>query len=367
MKIKAAILHETNTPFVIEALDLEPPGKGEVLIKVAASGVCQSDWHLRTGTTRHPLPVVPGHEGAGVVESVGKGVARIKPGDHVILNWAPSCGGCFYCLNDRPNLCSTFLEPMWMGTMLDGTPRLSKDGKPVYHYSSLACFAEYAVVPQESCVPVKEAVPFTVGALIGCAVTTGVGAVLNTARVPAGSDVAIFGAGGVGLSIIMGARYAGANRIIAVDRFESKFEKAKDAGATNVLIAGPDTINEIRGLTFGRGADYMFDTTGAPDVQERCLEAIRPGGTVVLAGLAPMGSTTNLPGSVITRQEKTVTGTYYGSADTARDFPLYADLYLNGKLPLDTLISKTYSLEQVNEAFDDMLAGKLARGVIVFE
>lgn len=366
MKIQAVVFYELHTPFKIETLDLDPPRTGEVLVKIAAVGVCHSDWHLMTGATRHPVPVVPGHEGAGVVEAVGPGVTRVKVGDHVALNWAPNCGVCFYCLNDRPSLCAAYVGPIWAGTMMDGTTRLSKDGQPVYHFSALAAFAEYTVVPQECCVPLRKEVPFTVAALIGCAVTTGVGAVLNTAKVRPGSSVAVFGAGGVGLSTIMGAQLAGAGRIIAVDRVEAKLEMAHSFGATDALMAGPDTNDAIRALTDGRGADYVFEAIGLPAVQEQCLDAARPGGVIVLAGISAMGSATNLPGAIITRQEKTVTGSYYGTANTARDFPLYADLYLRGKLDLERLVSKTYSLDQINEAYADMLSGALARGVIVF-
>lgn len=366
MKTRAAILYEPNTPLSVETLDLEPPRTGEVLVKLVATGVCHSDWHLVTGDTRHPLPVVLGHEGAGIVEAVGAGVSRVKPGDHVALNWAPNCGCCFYCLNDRPNLCSTYVEPIWAGTMMDGTSRLSKNGRTVYHFSALACFADYSVVPQECCVPLCKEVPPKIAALIGCAVTTGVGAVLNTAKVRPGTSVAIFGAGGVGLSIILGACLAGASRIIAVDRVQAKCDMALEFGATHTVIAGPETNDSIRSLTDGRGADYVFEAIGIPAVQEQCLDAARPGGTIVLAGVSPMGSSTNLPGAIITRQEKTIMGTYYGTANTARDFPLYADLYVKGKLDLDRLVSKTYPLEEINEAYADMLGGKVARGVIVF-
>ena len=367
MKVKAAVLYEPHAPFKIEALNLEPPRAGEVLVKVAAAGVCHSDWHLVTGATKHVMPVVAGHEGAGVVEAVGPGVTRVKPGDHVALNWAPNCGACFYCLNDRPSLCATFVGPIWAGTMMDGTPRLSKDGQPVYHFSALACFADHTVVPQECCVPMRPDVPLVVAALIGCAVTTGVGAVLNTAQVKAGSSVAVFGAGGVGLSIVMGARLAGAKTIIAVDKAEGKLDMAQEFGATDAVMAGPEATDAIRKLTEGRGADYVFEAIGIPAVQEQCLYAARPGGTIVLAGVSPMGSSTNLPGAIITRQEKVVMGTYYGSANTARDFPLYADLYLKGRLDLERLVSKQYPLEQINEAYADMLSGEAARGVIVFE
>jgi NDMA-dependent alcohol dehydrogenase len=367
METKAAVFYEPGVPFKVESLDLEQPRANEVLVKMAAAGVCHSDWHLMTGATKHSIPVVPGHEGAGTVVRVGEGVSRVSLGDHVALNWAPNCGQCFYCLREKPNLCTTYIGPIWAGTMMDGSTRFSKGGEPVYHFSAVACFAESIVVPEECCVPLSKEVPLDVAALIGCAVTTGVGAALNTAKVEPGSSVAVFGAGGVGLSIIMGAKLAGAAQIIAVDTHEAKGDIAHSFGATDILINRPDTNDAIRRLTEGRGADYVFEAIGIPEVQEQCLDAVRPGGMVVLAGVAPMGSNTNLPGAILTRQEKTVTGTYYGSANTARDFPLYADLYLKGKLDLGNLISRTYSLGQINDAYADMLTGDIARGVILFQ
>ncbi|MHC4781214.1 MAG: zinc-binding dehydrogenase, partial [Planctomycetota bacterium] len=314
MKIRAAVLREVDTPFRIETLDLAPPGKGEVLVRIGAVGVCHSDWSLRTGATRHPLPVVPGHEGAGIVESVGEGVDTIRPGDHVVLNWAPNCGGCFYCLNGKPSLCSTYLDPIWKGAMMDGTTRLSKDGEEIFHYTALACFADHAVVPHQSCVVVPKELPLKVGALIGCAVTTGVGAALNTAPVKPGGSVAVFGLGGVGLSVVLGAKLAGAAIIIGVDREAAKADVARSLGVTHFLISKGNPVEEIRKLTSGRGADTVFDATGIPAVQEGALEAARPGGVLVLSGLAPMGSATNFPAALLTRQEKSVVGSYYGTA-----------------------------------------------------
>lgn len=366
MKVKAAVFYEVGRPFQIEELDLEDPRPGEVLVKMKAAGVCHSDWHLMTGATKHPLPVVPGHEGAGVVVGVGEGVTRVKLDDHVALNWAPNCGNCFYCLRDRPSLCETYIGPIWAGTMMDGTTRFSKDGQPVFHFSALACFAEYIVAPQECCVPLDKDIPLEVAALIGCAVTTGVGAVLNTAKIQAGSTVVVYGAGGVGLSIIMGAKLAGAGRIIAVDTNETKGDIAQQFGATDFLLAKPDTIQSIKRLTGGRGADYVFEAVGLTALQEECLEAVRPGGLVVYVGMSPMGSSTNLPGAIIARQEKTITGSYYGSANTARDFPKYAEFYRQGQLELNSLISKRYPLNQINEAYAEMLGGEIARGLIVF-
>ncbi len=366
MIVRAAVLYAPNTPFVIEELDLEPPKSGEVLVRMAATGVCHSDWHLMTGATVHPMPVVPGHEGAGVVEQLGEGVEGLQVGDHVALNWAPSCGACFYCKHGRPSLCGTFVEAVWAGTMLDGTTRLSREGKPVFHFSSLACFADRVVVPAVCCVRLPETVPLSIAALIGCAVTTGVGAVLNTANVEPGTSVAVFGAGGVGLSIVLGARLAGAKTIVAIDKTPEKLEIAKSFGATHGLLVSDEISAEVRKLTEGRGADYVFEAVGIPAVQELCLAVARPGGKIVFAGIAPAGSSTNLPGAILTRQEKTVMGSYYGTADPVRDFPRFAALYLNGSLDLDRLVSRTYSLDQINEAYEDMLSGTIARGLVVF-
>jgi NDMA-dependent alcohol dehydrogenase len=367
MQTRAAVLYAVGEPIRIETVDLEPPRAGEVLVKVHAAGVCHSDWHIVSGATQHPLPVVLGHEGAGVVQEVGPGVTSVAAGQHVALNWAPSCGRCFYCQAGSPSLCAAYVEPIWAGTLMDGTTRFSQAGSPIYHYSALGCFSDWIVVPEVCCVPLPGAVPLPVAALIGCAVTTGVGAVLNTAQVRPGSSVAVFGAGGVGLSAVLGARLAGAARIVAVDRAESKRAVALACGATDFLLAGEDVVDAIRALTEGRGADYTVEAVGLPAVQETCLAAARPGGTIILAGLAPMGSSTNLPGAIITRQEKTVKGSYYGSASPARDFPFFAGLYLQGRLDLDQLVSRTYPLEQVNSAYADMLSGSVARGVIVLE
>lgn len=366
MKIKAAILVETGKPFEIEQLTLDAPHAGEVLVRIVASGVCHSDYHVMTGTTKHPLPCVCGHEGAGVVEAVGANVTRARVGDHVVLSWAPDCGQCFYCQHGKPNLCDTFVGPIWAGTMLDGTPRLSWRGQPVYHYCGLASFAEYAVVPQESCIPIRKDVPLEVASLVGCAVATGVGAAMYTAGVRPGESVVVYGCGGIGLNILQGAVLCGASTIIAVDSSPEKMEIARDFDATHALMSDSHTLQAIRDLTGGRGADHVFEAVGIPAVQEAALEAVRPGGTLTLVGLSPMGSGTNLPGAVITRQEKVIRGSYYGTVNPSRDFPLMIDLYMAGKLKLDHLISNRYPLESINAAYDAMLGGGVARGVIVF-
>jgi Zn-dependent alcohol dehydrogenase len=340
-------------------------------VRIAASGVCHSDWHLVTGDTKHPMPCVAGHEGAGVVEFVGSGVTDVSVGDHVVLNWAPSCGSCFYCTRGRSNLCDTYTGPTWAGTMLDGATRLhARDGSPVYHYCGLATFADHVVVPRVSVVPIRKDVPLESGALVGCAVATGVGAAMFTAGVQAGESVVVIGCGGVGLNILQGAALCGASTIIAVDSNEQKQALARTFGATHFVFAhGRDahaTLERVRALTDGRGADHAFEAVGIPALQELAFAAARPGGTVTLAGLAPMGSSTNLPGAVIARQEKMIKGSYYGTVHAPRDFPMLLDLYMNKKLKLDELISKRWPLEQINEAFDEMLTGGVARGVVVF-
>lgn len=367
MQIKAAVLTTPNTPLTIETLTLEAPKDGEVLVKVAACGVCHSDYHVMSGTTQHPVPAVCGHEGAGVVEVVGAGVTRVKPGDHVALSWTPDCGTCFYCQRGNPNLCETFTEPIWAGTMLDGTTRLHHGKDPVYLYCGLGTFSEMLCIPEQSCIPIKKEIPLKVAALVGCAVATGVGAVMYTAGVRPGESVVVLGCGGVGLNVIQGAALSGANPIIAVDLNETKMTMAKRFGATHALLSDDDTLAAIRALTGGRGADYAFEAVGLPKLQEFAMDAVRPGGMAVLAGLSPMGSATNLPGSIITRQEKTIKGSYYGTVNPARDFPLLLDLYLAGKLDLESLISQEYRLPEINTAFDAMMGGEVARGIIVFE
>jgi NDMA-dependent alcohol dehydrogenase len=366
MKIRAAVLNSVGGPFAIESLDLAEPRAGELLVRVAAVGVCHSDWHLVTGDTKHPLPVVPGHEGAGIVEAVGPGVEDIHAGDHVVLNWAPSCGRCFYCLRRRSNLCETFTGPVWAGTMLDGTTRLSRtsSSSPVYSYCGLAALAERTVVPRQSCVVIRKDIPLEIAALVGCAVATGVGAAMFTAKVRPGESVLVLGCGGVGLSIVQGARLCGANPIIAVDSQTPKIWVAKHFGAQSAVLSTDDVDSVVKSHTEGRGADHVFEAVGVPALQEKALRWVRPGGTLTLAGLSPMGSATNFPSTLLTRQEKTIRGSYYGTVHAPRDFPLLLDLHADGKLNLADMITRRYTLDQVNEAYADMVAGKLVRGII---
>jgi S-(hydroxymethyl)glutathione dehydrogenase / alcohol dehydrogenase len=363
MQIRAAVLDAPGEKFRCETVELQEPRAGEVLVKVEAVGICHSDWHLVTGDTKHPFPLVAGHEGAGTVAALGPETrSGLGPGDLVALNWAPSCGDCFYCLSGRPALCDTYVKPIWAGTMLDGTTRLSRDGVPVFHYSALACFADYCVVPEQCCVKIPDAFNPEIAAVIGCAVSTGVGSVLNTAKVAPGSIAAVIGAGGVGLSTILGLKVAAASKIIAIDPLASRRAAALDMGADYAL----ETAEQVKALTDGRGADYVFEAVGQPILQELAVEICRPGGVVVFSGLSPSGSATNIPGARLVREEKTVMGSYYGTCDAKRDFPRYAQMYSNGQLPLDKLISHRYPLESINEAYADMLSGMSVRGIIRF-
>jgi len=368
MKVTAAVLHGVRQPFELQALDLAPPKRDEVLVRLLAAGVCHSDWHLVTGDSKCAFPLVAGHEGCAEVEAVGAEVNHVKPGDRVVLCWAPHCGTCWFCTHGRKCLCPVFTKKRWAGTLMDDTTRLSLRGSPVHHFCAVACFADRAVVHQSSCIPVAATVDPAVAALVGCAVTTGVGAVLRTAEVEPGSSVAVFGVGGVGLSVVMGARIAKAERIIAIDPAVKRCELARSFGATDTIsdIADPASVaDRIQSLTNGRGVDYAFEAVGIPAVQEQSLGVVRPGGTVVLTGLSAMGSSTNLPGAIITRREINVLGSYYGTADPQRDFQLYLNWHKSGDLPLDRMVSKTYRLDQLNEAYADMLAGDTARGVIL--
>lgn len=371
--MKAAVLYEPGTPFVIEDLDLEGPSAGEVRVKIAATGVCRSDHHLVTGTTSHPMPVVCGHEGSGVVTDVGDGVTRVRPGDHVVLSWAPSCGNCYYCMHELPAQCEAYLKPIWDGTLMDGTTRLSlapngKNGRrPVHHFCSLATFAEAAVVHESACVPVRKDVSLDVAALVGCAVATGVSAVRVRAKVKPGSSVAVFGCGGVGLNIVQAAALSGAERVIAIDIAPAKLDLAMRVGGTDrVDAAKQDPVEAVRALTQGRGADYVFEAIGRTTVMTQAVEAARRGGMVVLVGLGPRTENLALSAGTFTRSDKLITGAYYGGCTPARDFPAILDLYKAGELKLDDFVTRRRPLAQINEAFADMLAGDTVRTLITF-
>lgn len=363
--MKAAIYHGPKQPLRVQEVELLPPGRGEVLVRIAAAGVCHSDLHFVDGLIPHPAPAVLGHEGAGVVEAVGEGVTYVRPGDHVILSFIPTCGQCPYCIVGRPNLCTVGNRAATRGTLLDGTTRLRLGEQAVYHMTCTSCFAERAVVPESGLVKIREEMPLDRAALIGCGVMTGVGAAMNTARVQPGSTVAVIGCGGVGLNVIQGAALAGAAVIIAIDVIEGKLELARQFGATHTVNAArEDPVAAVRSLSPG-GADYAFEVIGRPETMRQAYDATRRGGMAVVVGLAPPGAELSIPaGSLL--QEKVLTGSSYGGARPRVDFPRLVDLYLAGKLKLDELISRVYPLEEINDAFEAMRRGEVARSIVRF-
>ena len=366
MKMQAAVLTEANTPFRIETVEVAPPQAGEVLVKMAAAGICHSDWHSVEGKNAFPAPMILGHEGAGIVEAVGAGVTRVRPGDHVTLSWRACCGACYYCQNDMAAICNKHDAEILAGVQADGTTRVSWRGAPLYVLAGIGTFAQYVLGRQESCVPIRKDVPLEVAALVGCAVSTGVGAAMYTAQVRAGQSVAVYGAGGVGLNIIQGAALCGADPIIAIDVNSTKMELAREFGATHALYSDDATIDAIRALTGGRGADHVFESVGIPSLQQGALEAVRPGGILTIVGITPDDSKLSWSGNHIIGHEKKIRGSLYGSINPARDFHRFLDLYQAGKLKLEELVTRRWRLEQINEAYADMLTGDVARGVIVF-
>lgn len=364
MQIKAAVLYEPNQPLVVEHVDLDEPQAGEVLVKMAAAGVCHSDYHIMKGEWGSPLPVVLGHEGAGVVERVGPGVTRLSPGQPVILNFRANCGTCHYCTIGRPVLCNGVSTPRT--AMFDGTSRLHKDGMVIHHMARTACFAEYTVVPESGAVAVREDMPLDKACLVGCAVMTGVGAVTNTARIEPGATVAVIGCGGVGLNAVQGAALAGAGRIIAVDMLHNKLEFAREFGATDVVNAGNgDAVARVVEMT-GGGVDYAFEAIGKSTTIAQAYEMLALGGTAVIVGMAPEDDEVTLNALSFPRTERSIVGSWYGGARPWVDLPKMADLYMNGRLKIDAMISRTYPLDEINIAYDALAAGEVARSIITF-
>ena len=366
--MRAAVLYQPNTPLEVQEVEIVPPRQGEVLVRVAAAGICHSDLHYIKGDLPHPLPVVLGHEGAGVVEAVGPGVTSVRPGDHVILVFRPHCGQCYYCLRGRPALCDFGMPIRTTGKMLDGTSRIRRNGQEIHHFTAVSCFAEYAVLPEQGVLRIRPDIPLDRAALVGCAVTTGVGAVLYNARVEEGSSVLVIGAGGVGLNVVQGAVLAGANPIIVADVVPSKLEYARQFGATHTINAREqDVVAVAKELTEGRGVDYAFEVIGLVKTMEQGYEAIRKGGTFVIVGVAPANATMSFSPLWMMRDEKTIKATNYGSANIRKDMPILLDLYLAGRLKLDELITRRFTLDQINDAFAALERGEVARGVIAFE
>ena len=366
MTIRAAVLEAVGAELEIAELDLAPPRADEVLVRLHASGVCHSDWNAIDGTAPTRCPAVLGHEGAGVVEALGPGVERLAVGDHVALSWAPWCGHCEECLRELPWLCSTAWPAMGTGGLMDGTTRLTRDGEPVYHYSFLSTFADACVVPERCCVPIPDDVPFEIAGLVGCAVTTGVGAVWRTAGVRPGDRVAVIGCGGVGLSAVMAAAAVGAAPVVAVDSVAAKLDTARDLGATSgVAWAGTaeETAEAIREAS-GGGVDYAIEATGRPEAMLAAVLATRPRGAAVLIGIPREDAVVPLPALAMPRMERRVLGSIYGSSKPERDFPTTLELYRRGTLPLDRLVSHRMPLADVGRAFELMKDGSALRVVL---
>lgn len=363
--MKAAVLYERKAPVKVEAVDLDPPRAGEVLVKVVANGVCHSDYSVIHGVVPLPLPVVLGHEGAGIVEEVGSGVTLAKPGDHVVLSAIPYCGQCYYCSLGEFVQCDNTAVVMGRGTMPDGTCRLCKNGTALHHMVGLSSMAEYAVVAERACIRIPSEIPLQSACLVGCGVMTGVGAAINTANVGAGSSAVVIGCGGVGVNVIQGCVLAGAATIIAVDLLDNKLEAAAQFGATHTINPQrQDVLKTVRSLTDGRGADYAFEVIGLGKTIEMAYACVRRRGMAVVVGAAAREDRVTLPAASFL-SEKILKGSAYGSSRPRVDLPRLIDLYVKKKLKLDELVTHTYSLDEVNEAMTALEKGEVVRSVIV--
>lgn len=360
--MKAVVAHAIND-FSVVNVELDPPKVGEVLVRMKATGICHSDLSMMNGTIRSKLPSVLGHEGAGIVERVGEGVGNVKPGDHVVLSFVPNCGHCYYCDRSEPFLC---LKNKPHGGLLDGTSRVKLNGQEIAVMSFLGNMAEYCVVPSVCVVAVDKSHDFKAAALVGCGVTTGVGAVIRTAEVKPGSSVAVFGCGGVGLNVIQGARIAGAAKIIAVDLSVEKMKMARAFGATDVINPSQEAFRQVLELTDGIGVDYAFEVVGNGKLVEQCFKATRMNGMTVLVGVGRAEDRFSFNAMIVPFTGKTIKGCMYGSCNFKVDFPMYLDLYRQKKLDLDRLITRTYAIDEAPQAIADLENGVNARGVIVY-
>jgi S-(hydroxymethyl)glutathione dehydrogenase/alcohol dehydrogenase len=369
MKVKAAVAHKAGAPLSIETVDLEGPRHGEVLIEIKATGVCHTDQFTLSGDDPEGLfPAILGHEGAGIVVDVGPGVTTLKKGDHVIPLYTPECRQCEYCLNPKTNLCQSIRSTQGQGLMPDGSSRFSLDGKPVLHYMGTSTFANYTVVPEIALAKIREDAPFDKVCYIGCGVTTGIGAVIFTAKVEVGSKVVVFGLGGIGLNVIQGARLAGADMIVGVDLNPGREAMARKFGMTHFVnpkdVEG-DLVPYLVSLTKG-GADYTFECIGNTQVMRQALECAHKGwGTSVIIGVAPAGA------EISTRPFQLVTGrnwrgSAFGGARGRSDVPKIVDWYMEGKIDIDSLITHTMPLEKINDAFDLMHRGESIRSVVIY-
>jgi NDMA-dependent alcohol dehydrogenase len=366
---KAAVMIGIDQPLEIrDDVEVEAPHAGEVKVRMAASGVCHSDLSIQNGTLIGGAPMVLGHEGAGVIEEVGAGVTNLAPGDHVVISWVPQCGECYFCTRGQPQLCEQGSNALASGGLLDGTPRMQSQGAPLPQMAASGTFSEVTVVPEIGAVKVPADFDLKLAALIGCGVLTGTGAALNTANIRKGDTVAVIGCGGVGLNVIQGARIAGAAEIIAIDMNETKLSLAKEFGATATVNASQaDPVSQVMSMTSEIGADVAFEVIGLQQTIDQTINMTRRGGQAILVGVPRMDVMTTIPAFFgIVLAEKTIKGCWYGSSDVQRDVPKLVDLYRKGQLKLDELVSRTITLEQVNEAFDAMKTGEVARSVIQY-
>jgi S-(hydroxymethyl)glutathione dehydrogenase/alcohol dehydrogenase len=360
--MRAAVLPTIPSMLEVGEVQVDRPGPREVLVRTVAAGLCHSDLHFMEGKYAHDTPTIPGHEVAGIVEAVGDAVVDLRPGDHVIGCLSIFCGRCEFCLSGRPVLCNRQGLERGAGER----PRLSRDGEPIHQFLRLSAFAEYLLVHENTLVKIRDDMPLDRAALIGCAVTTGVGAVINTAKVEPGSTVAVIGCGGVGLNAVQGAEIAGAGRIIAIDTMLWKLDLAREFGATDLVDATTgDPVAQVRELT-GGGVEYSFEAIGLKITAEQSFGMLRKGGTATIIGMIPEGQKIELPGSDFL-DEKKIQGSNMGSNRFRVDMPRYVDLYMNGRLKLDELVSARIGLDEINQGFEAMRRGDVARSVIVFE
>ncbi len=366
MKFRAAVLNEVGAPLSIDTLTMAPLQANDVLVHVRASGLCHTDLEVIQGTLAYPLPIVLGHEGAGIVEAVGSAVTRVRKGDHVICSWNPHCGHCFYCERGVPILCEPYKKNEPRGMLLDGSSRLSRDGAPVNHFFTTSTHAELTVVPESGAIAVSKEIPFDRACIIGCGVMTGVGAAVRKARVEPGSSVLVIGCGAVGLNVLQGARLAGAATIIAADVGAAKLARARQFGAMHAIDAtGAGVLDQVRSLTGGRGADHVLEAAGHEAAFRLAVEAVRPAGQVVWLGKINVNAEVSFRwGSLM--GEKRIVRSSYGDAVPQRDFPWLVEQYLEGRLLLDELITRRIGLDQINEGFADLAQGIGTRTVIEF-
>jgi Zn-dependent alcohol dehydrogenase len=373
MRMTAAVMFEQDLaapyarsqPFTIEEVDLEGPGECEVLVEVMAAGLCHSDLSVVRGLRKRAVPTVGGHEGAGIVREVGRGVQGLKPGDHVVMTTGAGCGDCAFCSRQRAVLCDNVGLGRAQGLLPNGARRLSLNGKPIFHYSGISSFAQFAVTTPQSVIKADPAVPLEVAAMFGCAVVTGAGAVFNAAKVRPGQSVAVLGLGGVGLNTVMAAKISGASEVIGIDINESKFPLARELGCTHTILASePNLVTHVQDLTAG-GVDYAFEISGARQAMTTAFSITRKGGEMICVGLGASTDRYEYQHTMLVSEEKVIRGSLMGSALSERDIPLYLSLYSEGRLPVDRLMSGTFSFSELNENLDKLDQGEVLRQVLL--